>query len=40
MFNAEEKTDNFAILQDLCCKNGAVSKQPITLLKKYKSYKC
>lgn len=37
MFHAEEKIDDFAILQDLRCKNGAASIQPITLLQKYKS---
>jgi hypothetical protein len=37
MFHAEKKIDNFAVLQDLCCKNGAASIQPITLLQKYKS---
>jgi hypothetical protein len=42
MFHAEEKIDNFAVLQDLCCKNGAASKQPITLLQSTKvlCYKC
>ena len=44
-FHAEEKMDNSAILQDLCCKSGAASIQPITLFQKYEStkvvcYKC
>jgi hypothetical protein len=37
MFHPEEKFNNFAILQDLYCKNGAASIQPISLLQKHKS---
>jgi hypothetical protein len=37
MFNVEKILDNFAVLQDIYCKNGAASIQPIALLQKYKS---